>query len=195
MREDKCEQNGKRLERSIWKHPLYFGCLRSRDVDARTIRKGCDCVAIDFVGRAKCRENERRSRIKLARARRERASRSRRKGIRWHYDPRRGPAPSVPSFSTDVARYMCVEKNNNVFITRARGTSRTFRQKGASPQSRMDEPVNARSPSPLGRNIAPPGDIEATKEMEKEKERERTEKGRSDFSPIVDIATAGSRKK
>lgn len=117
-----------------------------------------------------------------------RASRSRRKGIRWHYDPRRGPA-RVFSHSPPTWLAICVEKNNNVFITRARGTSRTSRQKGASPQSRMDEPVNARSPSPLGRNIALRGDIGATKERKRE-----TKKGRSDFSPVVDIATAGTRK-
>lgn len=84
---------------------------------------------------------------------------------------------------------MCVEKNNNVFITRARGTSRTSRQKGASPQSRMDEPVNARSPSPLGRNIAPREDKGATKEKKRERDREK-----SDFSLVANIAMAGPRK-
>lgn len=30
----------------------------TRDINAQTIREGHDCTAIDFVGGAKCRENE-----------------------------------------------------------------------------------------------------------------------------------------
>lgn len=146
----------------------------ARDVDAQTIRGGRDCVAIDFIG-AKCRENEAFAYKTCARGEESNARHIRDERRPLALRSLMGSARECSVAPRRHSSALCVE-NNNVFIIRASGTSHSPRRGEASPQSRMDEPVNARPRSPLRRNIVPPGDIGA-KEVDQ-----------LDFSPVANIA-------